>query len=140
MQLDLAGHQQPAYNQVFRLRPRLYAHWIFAALALSLSQLTDWPWLWIPPLLCLLSLPIALRRRPPPPDGEAAALRSLRRRALLCLMIGALAYYALYTLSVSLVSFPFERYFLSTIVLIPSAFVALLAGIWADVRRQPAEV
>lgn len=80
-------------------------------------------------------VPAASRSTGEPPAGPRTALC---RRALACFALGAISFYAAYTIGISLVSLPFERYFLSTIVFLPGLLVALLVELWTSaLARHP---
>lgn len=124
-------------RQIVWRRPVLFLHWIREALVYGTEQLARWLWIVWPALLLLVSLPLALlrlvagRALPPPDDAK-------RVGALLTLVLMACGYFTASLLSVSLVSFPFARYFLSMTLLLPSALVALLFETWRWIGRPSA--
>ncbi len=127
---------------IIRLRPFLYLKWVRSALKYGLDQLLDFGWIRWPLLLLVCSLPVALLRGPTarlrhaPGDGPAEASPDL---LLLGLLVLGLGYFLAYLFLVSLVSFPFLRYFRSMILFLPSALCAELFEIWRGILapRQP---
>ncbi len=88
----------------------------------------------IPYFLLIVSLPIAFlvaRRSGNEPDADDRQ----RHRALACFALAALSFYAAYILGISLVSFPFERYFVSTVVFIPPLLAVVLTEAWSGILR-----
>lgn len=118
-----------ASKAIVRLRPGLYVKWVTSALVYGLKQLLNYFWNVAPALLILFSTPIFLLATrstdTPTPPLERSVLAALI--GLLALGVG---YFAAYLLLVSLVSFPFTRYFVSLTLFLPSALCAQLFVIW----------
>lgn len=122
---------------VIRARLGLYLEWVRAAQLYGLRQLSAYLWIVVPFLAVVLSLPVLLVR-----SRSSSALESARastgpepqrpslQRSLAVITAVGCSYFLGYLLLVSLVSFPFQRYFLSMIVFIPSVLCAQLYGIW----------
>ena len=114
---------------IVRLRPGLYFKWVSSALVYGLKQLLNHVWIVAPVLLILFSTPIFLLATRsndiPTPPLEPNALATLV--GLLALGVG---YFAAYLLVISLVSFPFTRYFVSLTLFLPSALCAQLFVMW----------
>ncbi|MDX1643164.1 MAG: hypothetical protein R3244_02280 [Thermoanaerobaculia bacterium] len=105
-------------------RPVLYLNWVRAALLYGTEQLARWLWIVWPALLLLVLLPIRLLR------GKSESARPLaidRRRdeGIVALTLAGVGLFSAYLLTVGLVSYPFPRYFLSMILLLPSVLTAL---------------
>ncbi len=114
--------------EILARRPRLYLQWVRDAHLYGLAQLGDDAALKALAVLVLGSLPVlvvARRRHRRGPSGRSAAGRPL-------LALGALGtgYFVTYLALVSLVSYPFARYFVSTTLLLPSVLAAALFEIW----------
>jgi hypothetical protein len=116
-------------RSVFLRRPLHYLQWIRDAFFFGVRQLSDYHWIRWPWVLLILSLAIGWLAGPI--DAKAGDTR--RSSFLLVLWFLATSYFLLYTLLISLVSFPFQRYFLSTILFLPSALIATLFEIWRGV-------
>ncbi|MGB5161191.1 MAG: hypothetical protein WBO69_06095 [Thermoanaerobaculia bacterium] len=118
-----------ASKAIVRLRPGLYVKWVTSALVYGLKQLLNYFWNVAPALLILFSTPIFLLATrstdSPTPPLERSVLAALI--GLLALGVG---YFAAYLLLVSLVSFPFTRYFVSLTLFLPSALCAQLFVMW----------
>ncbi len=117
-------------SSIIRLRPWLYFKWVRGALEYGLDQLLDFGWIRWPLLLILCTLPVALLHRPiagPEPSPHLVLL------GLLALGLG---YFLVYLLLVSLVSFPFARYFVSTLLFLPSALCAELFALWRAILAR----
>jgi hypothetical protein len=118
-----------ASKAIVRLRPGLYFKWVTSALVYGLKQLLNYVWIVAPALLILFSMPIFLLATratdAPTPRSEPGELVTLI--SLLALGVG---YFAAYLLLVSLVSFPFSRYFVSLTVFLPSALCTQLFAMW----------
>ena len=122
--------------QIIRLRTGLYVNWIRHSSIYGLSQLRNYPWIVVPFILLTFSLPIAWLRRPAPPEVPAdsqATFAGSRAASLSTLIVLALGYFTAYLLLVSCTFFPFDRYFVSLTLFIPSALVAGLLEIWRRV-------
>ena len=126
---------------IVRLRPGLYFKWVTSALVYGLKQLLNYVWIVAPVLLFLFSTPIfllATRSNDIPTHPlEPNALATLV--GLLALGVG---YFAAYLLLVSLVSFPFTRYFVSLTLFLPSALCAQLFVMWGRIlpaSHEPGE-
>jgi hypothetical protein len=116
-------------RSVFRRRPLHYLQWIRDAFLFGVEQLSVYHWIRWPWVLLILSLAIGWLTGP---DGTNPGERQ-RSSFLLLLGLVAVSYFLLYTFLISLVSFPFQRYFLSTILFLPSALTAILFEIWRRV-------
>ncbi len=116
-------------RQILRRRAGLYLSWVKASVRYGMRQLGAWPWIVWPSLLLFVSIPLAVlevavspRRR----DPEA----ELRARSLICFTFGAVTFFCAYIGLIALISFPFQRYFVSAVILLPSMLVALLYETW----------
>lgn len=115
-------------------RPALYFKWVTSAQVYGLKQLTGYIWIWGPTLLVLFSVPIFL-----------LATRSAEAResdldpeifsTLIALLVLGVGYFGAYLVLVSLVSFPFERYFVSLTLFLPSALTAQMFVMWRRVLK-----
>lgn len=76
-------------------------------------------------MLVSLAVGWLARRFRGPSQGDES-----RTRTLLLLWVLALSFFATDTFLISLVSFPFWRYFLSTMIFLPCALTATLFEIW----------
>ena len=118
-----------ASRAIVRLRPDLYFKWVTSALVYGLKQLLNYVWIVAPVLLILFSTPIFLLAN----RASGASTFPLESNVLATL-IGLLAlgvgYFAAYLLLVSLISFPFTRYFVSLTLFLPSALCAQLFVMW----------
>ena len=127
---------------VIRARLHLYLEWVREAQLYGLRQLRGYLWIVVPFLGVMISLPVLLVRCRHAPAPEAPRSRSgstagsehpsLQRSLAVITLVGC-GYFFGYLLLVSLVSFPFERYFQSMIVFIPSVLCAQLYGIWCRI-------
>jgi hypothetical protein len=116
-------------RSVFRRRPLHYLQWIRDAFVYGVKQLSDYHWIRWPWVLLILSLAIGWLSGPigvDPGDRHRSSF-------LLMLAFVAVSYFLLYPRLISLVSFPFQRYLLSTILFLPSILTAILFEIWRRV-------
>ena len=126
---------------ILHRRPVLYTKWVRDAMLYGLARLPGSVWIRWPTVLLVLSVvPAALiqraRRRRSDDQAAGAARRGLEESyAAIGLAILGISYAAIYMFLTSLVSFPFERYYLSIVLLLPTALCALLFEVW---RRQVA--
>ena len=118
-----------ASKAIVRLRPGLYFKWVTSAVVYGLQQLLNYAWIVAPALLILFSTPIFLLATratdTPTPPLEPSLLPTL-----IGLLVLGVGYFAAYLMLVSLVSFPFTRYFVSLTLLLPSALCAQLFAMW----------
>ena len=129
-------------KSVIRNRSDLYLAWVRAAQRYGLRQLTDYLWIVGPFLLTLVSLPILLIR-----CRQSSAFLGVQRGApeqedhpttqqtLVALAILGIGFFSGYLFLVSLVSFPFPRYFQSMILFIPTMLCAQLFAIWRQIVK-----
>jgi len=119
---------------IVRLRPGLYFKWVTSAQVYGLKQLMDYVWIWASALLVLFSVPVFLvatrSTGATGPDLDPETLSTLV--ALLAIGVG---YFAAYLLLISLVSFPFTRYFVSLTLFLPSALTVQLFVMWRGVLK-----
>lgn len=114
-------------RDIIRRRLGHYAVWVKDANLYGWRQLTGSPWVAWPALLLLASeLGVWLGRR----GGLLPAPQPGARAASLSLLVLGISYFAAYILLISLVSFPFGRYYTSAVLLLPSALCAALAALW----------
>jgi len=127
-----------ASKAIVRLRPGLYFKWVTSALVYGLNQLLNYVWIVGPALLILFSLPIFLLA-----TRAAGTTAAPLEPEVLTTLIGLLAlgvgYFAAYLMLVSLVSFPFTRYFVSLTLFLPSALSAQLFVLWHRILEVPSE-
>ena len=121
-------------KEIVLRRPGLYRRWVSASLNYGLSRLGMWPFVTVPFALLLPSLVLALvvggiRQRDP--EGPV----DTRARAILCLAITALTFFAIYLVLVSCIAFPFGRYMASIVLFVPSMLLALLFETWRLILR-----
>jgi len=136
--VDLDRRLTRLATQIIRLRPSLYLNWIRHAMVYGLKQLADYRWILVPALLLAVSLPIAWIRRPvrqKVPADSSASFAGSRAASLAMLILLAVGYFGAYLLLVSATFFPFDRYFVSMTLFIPSALVAALFEIWRRIRE-----
>lgn len=115
---DLAG-------AIMVRRPVLCSNWFRAAFLYGTEQLARWLWITWPALLLVVLLPIrAWRSTAPARDGTDAD--RARYGAVVTLLLSGVGLFTGHLLIVSLVSFPFQRYVLSMILLLPSLLTALV--------------
>ena len=111
---------------VIRNRPELYFRWVKAAQLYGLRQLGDYVWIVGPFVIGLLSMPILIVRRKtasvPTDNGGAGAggPGPSERESLIVVGLLGIGFFFGYLFLVSLVSFPFTRYFQSMILFLPS--------------------
>ena len=118
-----------ASKAIVRLRPALYFKWVTSALVYGLDQLLDYVWIVAPALLIVFSVPIfLLTARASPASGSS--LEPVISSTLVGLLVLGVGYFTAYLLLVSLVSFPFTRYFVSLTLFLPSALSAQLFVMW----------
>lgn len=123
--------------EIIRLRSVLYLNWIRHATVYGLRQLVDDLWILVPSLLLALSLPIAWFRRPSQkvPADSRKPFAGSRAASLTMLTILAVGYFVAYLLLVSCTYFPFDRYFVSMTLFIPSALTAVLFEMWRRILQ-----
>ena len=141
--VDLDRRLTRLATQIIRLRPALYLNWIRHASVYGLNQLANYLWIVAPFLLLVLSLPIAWLRRSTRPEVPADSQNGFvgsRAASLSMLTLLALTYFSSYLLLVSCTFFPFDRYFVSLTLFIPSALVACLFEIWRRILIPRAPV
>jgi hypothetical protein len=118
-----------ASKSIVRLRPALYFKWVTGAVAYGLKQLLNYVWVVAPALLILFSTPIFLLATRAS-NASSPPLESNVLSTLIGLPALGVGYFAAYLLLVSLVSFPFTRYFVSLTLFLPSALCAQLFVLW----------
>ena len=136
--VDLDRRLSRLATEIIRLRPALYLNWIRHAMVYGLKQLADYRWILVPALLLLLSLPIVWIRRPvrqKVPADSAGPHADSHGSTLAMLILLAVGYFSAYLLLVSATFFPFDRYFVSMTLFIPSALVAVLFETWRRILR-----
>jgi hypothetical protein len=121
-----------ASKAIVRLRPGLYFNWVTSAQVYGLKQLANYVWIIAPTGLLVLSVPLFLIA-----SRSAAGSMLPIEPAVLSTLIGLVllgaGYFAAYLLLVSLVSFPFVRYFVSLTLFLPSAICAQLWVMWSRI-------
>jgi hypothetical protein len=125
---------------VIGTRLDLYLRWVRAAQLYGLRQLTDYVWIVGPFLAVLISLPILLvrRQRGGVDDrrqraGSGRPVSPTAQETLVVLTLLAVGFFSGYLLLVSLVSFPFTRYFLSMILFVPTMLCAQVFVVWRQI-------
>ena len=114
-------------RDVIRLRPLLYGKWVTDAFVYGARKLPGEGWVLWPFVLLIPSLVIERFVSRPPAEGSAAADTGRRLAGLAAIAVGFfLGYLAL----LSLVSFPFERYFVGAVIFLPSTLCAMLFVLW----------
>jgi len=106
-------------------RPGSYLRWVRNSLGHGLASLADVALIRWSFILLVASLPWTLLRRHLD-TSLSAGEKSARWQALAGLAVLAVGYFAAYLLLVSLVSFPFPRYFISIVLFLPPLMVALV--------------
>lgn len=119
---------------IVRLRPGLYFKWMTSAQVYGLKQLTGYIWIWAPALLALLSMPVFLVATRSAGAGKSDLDPKILSTLVALLVLGT-GYFAAYLLLVSLVSFPFTRYFVSLTLFLRSALTAQLFVMWRRVLK-----
>ena len=116
-------------------RPNLYFKWVRGALVFGMKQLLQYAWILAPLIVIVISLPVLLMNcqnmKRVDVDSNPSAEAVLASLAIL-----GLGYFAIYLLLVSLVSFPFHRYFQSMILFLPTAMCAQVFEIWRRIPRS----
>lgn len=128
---------------IIRNRPALYLKWVREALAFGMNQLFDFLWIVGPLLLLAISLPIAWlqpQARHPAESLGHVEFAGSRAAHLTMLAVLAIGYFASYLLLVSMTLFPFDRYFVSTTLFIPTALSAALFELWRGILHTRASV
>jgi hypothetical protein len=118
-----------ASKAIVRLRPALYFKWVTSALVYGVDQLLRYVWIVAPALLIVFSVPIFLLTARSPADS-GSSLEPVVFSTLVGLLVLGVGYFTAYLLLVSLVSFPFTRYFVSLTLFLPSALSAQLFVMW----------
>jgi len=118
-----------ASRAIVRLRPGLYFKWVTSALVYGLKQLLNYVWIVAPALLILFSAPIFLLANRAS-GASISPLESNVLSTLIGLLVLGVGYFAAYLLLVSLISFPFTRYFVSLTLFLPCALCAQLFLMW----------
>lgn len=115
-------------RSIVRLRPSAYLRWVANSVAEGFVSLVKAPWFRWPSLVLMFSVFLLLVRRGW--RGLPAMGEDPRRRRLVglgCLTVG---HFGAYLLLVSLVSFPFPRYFTSILLFVPALLCALIFESW----------
>jgi hypothetical protein len=136
--VDLDRRLTVLATQIIRRRPALYLNWIRHGMTLGMRQIFDYVWIVVPLSLLLISLPIAwLRngRRSREPIGPRSSFPGSRAADLTMLALLGFGYFFVYLLLVSCTYFPFDRYFVSLTLFLPSALVACLYVVWQGILR-----
>jgi hypothetical protein len=123
-----------ASKDIIRRRLDHYVVWVKDANLYGWKQLPDSPWVrWPALLLAASAAAVFLTRRlgalRPPASNELLA-------ASLALLAAGVSYFVAYTLLISLLSFPFSRYYYGSILLLPSGLCAVLAALWLQVAAS----
>ncbi|MDH3403043.1 MAG: hypothetical protein OES32_12995 [Acidobacteriota bacterium] len=116
-------------KDVIRRRPAKYLAWVRDANLYGWRQLGGSPWVvWPAAVLAVSSLALLVGRRRGivPAAGEGSRVPE----AAGLLLLGG-SYFLAYVLLISLLSFPFSRYYYGTVLLLPSALCAAAAALWA---------
>ena len=121
-------------RRVIKRRPGLYLQWVRDAFADGVRQLGSFAWIRWPFILIMLTSAVAWLRGRPPASEARASIVALRALATIAL-IGT-TFFALHLLLISLVSLPYPRYTLSTILFLPSALCALLFEMWRRIAQR----
>ncbi len=116
---------------VIRTRPLLYLRWVRASFLYGIGQLPSFAWIVWPLVLLAASWPMAWLHA----DREGPKAGS--DRSLLGLFLLGTGFFAGYLLVLALVSFPFQRYLVSTTLLLPSVLSAELFAVWSRVLTKP---
>lgn len=122
-------------RQVIRRRPRKYLEWVRDANLYGWRQLPRSPWIAWPGSLLVLALAgwwFALRRRAP----AATRKSSIRLRTTLGVLLLGASFFCAYVLLVSLLSFPFTRYFQGAALLLPGGLCAALVGLALEAAQR----
>ncbi len=105
-------------------RPVLYLNWVRAALVHGTEQLAHWLWIVWPALLLLVLLPLRLLCGSPE-RSRTPAIEPRRYAGIVALLLSGVGLFLGYLFTVGLVSYPFPRYFVSMILLLPSVLTTL---------------
>ncbi len=114
---------------VIRRRPRQYLEWVWNANLYGWRQLAASPWVVWPGGLLALSVAgtAALRR-----SGAGAAAHFRAWPEVVALLLLGCTFFLSYLLLISLISFPFQRYYFGTVLLLPSALCVTLAAVGGE--------
>jgi hypothetical protein len=121
-----------ASKAIVGLRPGLYFKWVTSAQVYGLKQLANYMWIIAPTGLLMLSVPLFLIANRPA-AGSMLPIEPGVLSTLIGLVLLGAGYFAAYLLLVSLVSFPFVRYFVSLTLFLPSAICAQLWVMWSRI-------
>ena len=117
-------------------RPKLYFRWVRGALVYGLKQLPQYVWILGPLIVIIVSLPVLLIRCPQVNRKVQVDAGPSAEAVLVSLIILGLGYFVIYLLLVSLVSFPFQRYFQSMILFLPTTMCVQVFEIWRRIGRS----
>ena len=127
---------------VIQRRSVLYFQWVKEAQLYGLRQLTDYVWIVGPFVIGLLSLPILFvrRHRATPPTNDQGVAKTARagpseRESLIVIALLGIGFFFGYLFLVSLVSFPFTRYFQSMILFLPSMLATQVFALWREILQ-----
>ena len=117
-------------KEILLRRAGVWLTWVRGATSWGLRQLVEYPLISYPAVLLMISGPLLALRLVARPRVRADAEALHRMRSLACLALAAVGFFLTYLTLTSCVSFPFRRYFVSTVLFIPSALVAILFECW----------
>ncbi len=131
-------------KDIIARRPAKYVRWMLDANLYGWRQLGGSPWVvWPAAALVFSSLGLWAGRRRGFLPGAAGAFR---RGPVLGLVLLGGTYFLGYVALISLLSFPFARYYYGTVMLLPSALCAATVAVWGSAvaglreRRAPGTI
>jgi len=134
LRLEINDKLSAFSKSVIRLRVGHYLSWVRDANLYGWRQLRGSPWVvWPALLLAIFGLVLAGGRRFGllARGGRGDALRLVSALGVL-----GLSFFLAYVALISLLSFPFSRYYYGTVLLLPSALCFSLAVIWQEIGRS----
>ena len=134
LRLEINDKLSAFSKSVIRLRVGHYLTWVRDANLYGWRQLRGSPWVvWPALLLAVSALALAGGRRFGP---LAAGSGGEALRLILALGALGLSFFLAYVALISLLSFPFSRYYYGTVLLLPSALCFSLAVVWREIGRS----
>lgn len=121
-------------REVIRRRPRKYLEWVWDANLYGWRQLPESRWVAWPSVLLLVVL--AVWRLAPRGGTATSAASTARVRASLGVLLIGVGFFAAYVFLVSLLSFPFARYFQGAVLLLPGSLCGAIVGLALEVGQR----
>lgn len=134
LHLAVNGRLREISREVIRRRPRQYLEWVRDANLYGWRQLRDSRWTTWPGAILLVAL--AVWRFGPRRDAAARPASAARLRASLGLLLIGASFFAGYVFLISLLSFPFGRYFQGAVLLLPGSLCGAIAGLALETGQR----